>query len=134
MFVVLFQCFYLRSLVVLQLVHSLDQGTETTAAGTQGVVPLVTLDIVFLPDLSPHQHDGDARRDETAHEQVEAATLAKVLRRVVDLTAVTPVRETACSHVIAAAESSVVPLLRHVELLSADCVCYSAFPVKLSPC
>ena len=24
------------------------------------------LDIVFLPDLSPHQHDGDARRDETA--------------------------------------------------------------------
>ena len=48
MFVLLFQFSNLASLVVLHLIHSLDQGAETTAASTEGVVPLVTLDTIIL--------------------------------------------------------------------------------------
>merc|ERR1712110_1411616 len=110
------------ALVFLHLLHSLDQGAEATAAGTESVVTLVTLDIVSLPGLSPQQHDGDAGRDEQAHQKVETAALTQLLSSVVDLAAAAPVGETACSHVVAAAVGSMVPFLRHVAML----VCWLA--------
>ena len=56
-FFVLFQFSNLASLVVLHLIHSLDESTETAAASTEGVITLVTLDRKILTmQYSLHIH------------------------------------------------------------------------------